>query len=151
MMIRCSKYHLFMKRIFFSLSVSVQFLVEIPLCHSTSHLPIASQERLLREARERFEQRKRFEQRGAAQRHASRDKPKDKAEQRSTPSDQPHWRLADPHRCLDLPRGSSLERIRKQYKKLCLIHHPDKSRDPHATEAFVAITSAYRRLIGKTE
>ena len=117
-------------------------------CHQSQ---IASKERLLREARERFEQRKRFEQRGAAHRHASRDKPKDRAEQRSKPSDQPHWRLTDPHRCLDLPKGSSLERIRKQYKKLCLIHHPDKSKDPHATEAFVAVKRAYHQLTGSIE
>ena len=58
----------------------------------------------------------------------------------------PHWRAADPFRCLKLPLGSSGEAARRQYRRLALLYHPDKSAHPQATEAFLAITQAYRQI-----
>jgi len=107
-----------------------------------------SKERLLREAKERFLQR------SAGQRAEDHAEKKAESEQRSTftPSAQsPHWRFADPYRCLDLTRSSSVDEVKKQYRKLCLFYHPDKSKDPFAAEAFVAITKAYRQLTGLIE
>ena len=36
--------------------------------------------------------------------------------------------------------------VKKAYRKLCLVYHPDKSQHPEASEAFIAITHAYNRV-----
>ena len=43
-------------------------------------------------------------------------------------------------------RGASSSIIKKQYRKLCLVYHPDKSQHPDASEAFIAITQAYEKV-----
>lgn len=82
-----------------------------------------------------------------------------------------HWKAADPFVCLHVPFGASKDTIKKQYRKLCLLYHPDKVREavaclpthttaplespqpsplqtqhPDASEAFIAITRAYDQL-----
>lgn len=44
---------------------------------------------------------------------------------------------------LDLPIGSTMETVRKQYKKLALLRHPDKSGD---ADKFRELNSAYEQL-----
>ena len=65
-------------------------------------------------------------------------------------ADSPHWRSEDPFVCLELPRGAGPNEAKRHYRKLCLLYHPDKSKHPNATEAFVAITQAYRRIAGES-
>jgi hypothetical protein len=62
-------------------------------------------------------------------------------------SGSPHWMSADPFVCLKLSnRSAQLAEIKAQYRRLCLLYHPDKSTHPEATEAFIAISRAYREL-----
>lgn len=66
---------------------------------------------------------------------------------RSNPTSRgPHWASADPFRCLKLPTRAPASEVKAQYRRLCLLYHPDKSAHPQATEAFIAITRAYRML-----
>uniref|UniRef100_A0A7S2BG39 J domain-containing protein n=1 Tax=Octactis speculum TaxID=3111310 RepID=A0A7S2BG39_9STRA len=57
-----------------------------------------------------------------------------------------HWRSTDPFVCLEVPVGSSEAFMRRQYHKLCLRYHPDKSKHPQANDAFIAITEAYKKI-----
>ncbi|QGN68013.1 hypothetical protein EMCLV015L [Equine molluscum contagiosum-like virus] len=50
----------------------------------------------------------------------------------------------DPYEVLGVPRGSSLDEIRRRYKALCLRHHPD--RNPGLGVDFQQITASYRQL-----
>jgi len=58
----------------------------------------------------------------------------------------PHWTSSDPFQCLKLPTRAPAAQVKAQYRRLCLLYHPDKSAHPQATEAFIAITTAYRML-----
>mmetsp|Transcript_11695 Transcript_11695/g.29582 ORF Transcript_11695/g.29582 Transcript_11695/m.29582 type:complete len:109 (-) Transcript_11695:820-1146(-) len=45
---------------------------------------------------------------------------------------------------LGVPKGTSDEAtLKKAYKKLALQFHPDRSKDPHATEKFQKVSEAY--------
>ena len=66
-------------------------------------------------------------------------------------SGSPHWMSADPFFCLKLTnRNAPLAEVKAQYRRLCLLYHPDKSTHPQATEAFIAISKAYRMLSNQT-
>lgn len=52
----------------------------------------------------------------------------------------------DPYEVLGVPRTSSQGDIRKAYKKLAMLYHPDKN--PNEAERFAAINAAYE-LIGQ--
>lgn len=50
----------------------------------------------------------------------------------------------DPYQILDVGMDADERAIRKQYRKLSLIHHPDKNPDnPLAVQEFIRLTKAY--------
>ncbi|CAL5428353.1 unnamed protein product [Camellia sinensis] len=52
---------------------------------------------------------------------------------------------------LNLPFDSSLEDVKKQYRKLSLLVHPDKCKHPQAKEAFAALAKAQQLLLEPQE
>ncbi|KAF7154744.1 hypothetical protein RHSIM_Rhsim01G0200800 [Rhododendron simsii] len=52
---------------------------------------------------------------------------------------------------LNLPFDSSLEDVKKQYRKLSLLVHPDKCKHPQAKEAFGALAKAQQLLLDPEE
>lgn len=50
---------------------------------------------------------------------------------------------------LGLPTTASKDEVRKKYRKLVLIWHPDKNSSPGAAEKFVQLTEAYDILMGE--
>lgn len=55
------------------------------------------------------------------------------------------------YRILDLKPDSSMEEIRKAYRKKARIYHPDINNAPDAAEKFIKITEAYDFLIENHE
>ena len=55
----------------------------------------------------------------------------------------------DDYDILGVSRGSSPEDIKKAYKKLCLLLHPDKNLAPGATDAFKALQLARNNLLNR--
>src|SRR5690349_18033978 len=55
----------------------------------------------------------------------------------------------DPYRTLGVARGASREEIRRAYRRLAKIHHPDAA-GPGALPRFLAIQAAYEQLILRT-
>lgn len=47
---------------------------------------------------------------------------------------------------LGIKKSATSEEIRTAYRRLVLKHHPDRSKDPKATEVFIQITQAYEIL-----
>lgn len=47
---------------------------------------------------------------------------------------------------LGIKKSASQDEIRSAYRRLVLKHHPDRSKDPKATEIFIQITQAYEIL-----
>ena len=53
----------------------------------------------------------------------------------------------DPYVILDVARDSNDETIKKAYRKMCMIHHPDRNQnDPNAKAKFQEIQSAYEKI-----
>ncbi|KAL3850249.1 hypothetical protein ACJIZ3_012131 [Penstemon smallii] len=52
---------------------------------------------------------------------------------------------------LNLPFGSSIDEVKKQYRKLSLLVHPDKCKHPQAKEAFGALAKAQQLLLDPQE
>lgn len=50
---------------------------------------------------------------------------------------------------LGLPPGASKDEVRRKYRKLVLLWHPDKNPSPEAHAKFIAITEAYDILMGE--
>ena len=48
----------------------------------------------------------------------------------------------DCYEVLETTRAATDKEIKKAYRKLSLIHHPDKSKDPDASEKFREISKA---------
>jgi hypothetical protein len=59
--------------------------------------------------------------------------------------------LTDYHRILGLTAGSSLDEIKKAYRKKARIYHPDVNHSPDAKEQFIVITEAYEFLVTNHE
>ena len=57
-----------------------------------------------------------------------------------------HWKWSDPYSRLGLPRRASIDLVKKHYRRLALLWHPDKSRRPDALKRFHAIKEAYETL-----
>lgn len=57
----------------------------------------------------------------------------------------------DYYKVLNIPRTASDEEIKKAYKKLALLYHPDKNKDKNAEEKFKEIAEAYEVLTDKTK
>src|SRR6186997_1823242 len=55
----------------------------------------------------------------------------------------------DPYRTLGLKRGATLDEVRRAYRRLAKIHHPDAAGEA-ALPRFLAIQAAYEQLIGST-
>ncbi|XP_047952660.1 dnaJ homolog subfamily C member 8-like [Salvia hispanica] len=52
---------------------------------------------------------------------------------------------------LNLPFTSSVEDVKRQYRKLSLLVHPDKCKHPQAKEAFGALAKAQQLLLDQQE
>ncbi|CAO2825062.1 unnamed protein product [Amaranthus hypochondriacus] len=57
----------------------------------------------------------------------------------------------NPYEFLDLSFDSSIEDVKKQYRKLSLMVHPDKCKHPQAKEAFGALAKAQQQLLDLQE
>ncbi|XP_078442855.1 chaperone DnaJ-domain superfamily protein [Wolffia australiana] len=57
----------------------------------------------------------------------------------------------NPFEHLNLPFDSNLEDVKKQYRKLSLLVHPDKCKHPQAKEAFGALAKAQQLLLDPQE
>mmetsp|Transcript_10062 Transcript_10062/g.22232 ORF Transcript_10062/g.22232 Transcript_10062/m.22232 type:complete len:584 (+) Transcript_10062:35-1786(+) len=52
----------------------------------------------------------------------------------------------DPYRLLELGRSAGKAEIKKAWRKFSLMYHPDKNKDPGATEKFLLLKKAYDSL-----
>jgi hypothetical protein len=59
--------------------------------------------------------------------------------------------LTDYFKILDLPVNSSVEEIKKAYRKKARLYHPDINPSPGAKDLFINITEAYEFLISNHE
>jgi len=53
----------------------------------------------------------------------------------------------DPYRTLGLARGATRDEVRRAYRRLAKIHHPDVAGES-ALPRFLAIRAAYEQLLG---
>ena len=53
----------------------------------------------------------------------------------------------DPYAILGIPSNASVQEIKDAYRRLSLIYHPDKSRNPDTAEMFQTIQDAYRKIL----
>jgi DnaJ-class molecular chaperone len=58
--------------------------------------------------------------------------------------------MRDPYQILGVPRSASEAEIKKAFRKLAKIHHPDQNKDPKAGAKFSEINSAYE-IVGDAE
>jgi hypothetical protein len=54
---------------------------------------------------------------------------------------------ADPYRTLGLTRGASIDEVRRAYRRLAKLHHPDTGGEA-AVPRFLAIRAAYEQIVG---
>ena len=59
--------------------------------------------------------------------------------------------LADYYEILGIPVDSSIEEIKKAYRKKARLYHPDINPSPDAKDLFISITEAYEFLIANHE
>lgn len=59
--------------------------------------------------------------------------------------------LQDYFNVLGLPAGSSVEEIKKAYRKMARIYHPDINHSPDAKDKFISVTEAYEFLLAYRE
>jgi len=57
----------------------------------------------------------------------------------------------NPYSILNVSEMDSMETIKKSYRKLSLLYHPDKNSHPDSTSKFRQISDAYRMIVNKTE
>lgn len=54
---------------------------------------------------------------------------------------------ANYYKILGITKGASYEEMKKAYRKLALLYHPDKNKSPDAEEKFKKIAEAYKELL----
>ena len=59
--------------------------------------------------------------------------------------------VSDYYKILDLPADSSVEEIKKAYRKKARLYHPDINHAPEAKDLFVCVTEAYEFLLAYHE
>lgn len=59
--------------------------------------------------------------------------------------------LTDYYEILGIPVNSSLEEIKKAYRRMARLYHPDVNHDPDAKDIFISITEAYEFLMANHE
>jgi len=59
--------------------------------------------------------------------------------------------MKDYYKVLDISPDADLITIKKAYRKKALLFHPDRNKDPKASEKFIEITEAYEVLINQDE
>jgi DnaJ family protein C protein 8 len=57
----------------------------------------------------------------------------------------------NPYEHLNLPFDSSVEEVKRQYRKISLLIHPDKCKHPNAKDAFSALAKAQQLLLDPSE
>ena len=57
-----------------------------------------------------------------------------------------HWKWKDPFSRLGLPTHAPTQLVKKQYRRLARLYHPDKSKTPNSAEKFERIASAYKMI-----
>ena len=57
-----------------------------------------------------------------------------------------HWKFKNPYARLGLPVDSRAALVKRHYRKLSRMYHPDKSHDERTIPKFQAITEAYRDI-----
>ena len=57
-----------------------------------------------------------------------------------------HFKWKDPYSRLGVPRKSRYEIVKRNYRKLCLLYHPDKSHYKESQDRFQAIKEAYEEI-----
>lgn len=55
----------------------------------------------------------------------------------------------DAHELLGLAPGASAHEIKRSFRRLAMLWHPDRNPDPHALEHFKALRAAYERLLAE--
>ncbi len=55
----------------------------------------------------------------------------------------------DYHRILGVAKSATIDEIKKAFRRLALLFHPDRNKDPKATEKFKEASEAYAVLTGK--
>ena len=53
----------------------------------------------------------------------------------------------DPHAALGLSRGAGAAAVRRRYRELALLVHPDKCEHARAAEAFAVLTRCYKAIL----
>ena len=62
-----------------------------------------------------------------------------------------HWKWKDPWSRLGLPPNSNIQMVKRNYRKLLLLYHPDKCKDCHESASrFHAVKEAYDKISGMT-
>ena len=56
----------------------------------------------------------------------------------------------DPYDILNIPRSSTDDEIKRAYRRLILLYHPDKNKQPDAADKFIEIQTAYDLLKSKS-
>jgi hypothetical protein len=64
---------------------------------------------------------------------------------------QPTFTASEYYKVLGLPADSSVEDIKKAYRKKARLYHPDINHDPDAKDLFIFVTEAYEFLIAYRE
>jgi len=110
---------------------------------------LEEQERLLRASAAKVRYQKEFELRMQYAKSGMRSFSRPVEDLSKLPS--VHWKWSDLYSRLGLPKASGEALVRRQYRRLALLYHPDKSKLKDAPERFQAIKEAYERLTNKFE
>lgn len=62
-----------------------------------------------------------------------------------------HWKFKDPYSRLGLPENSKTDLVKKHFRRLALLYHPDKAKGIDAANRFQAIKEAYELLMSRQD